>query len=149
MPARKPFHFQVTESSCFVVDSLHDNGRGYIRLKHEGSYRGVHQITWEECFGPIPPGMCVCHKCDNRACINPEHLFLGTDSDNKRDCVAKNRQARGATHGRTKLTIDSVRHIRDIYKPRIYTIRRISREFGVGYTTVRHILTRKNWRWLV
>lgn len=66
--------------------------RGYGQLfRAPGTPDRTHRISWELAHGAIPPGMYVCHKCDNPPCVNPEHLFVGTSSDNHRDCVAKGR----------------------------------------------------------
>jgi hypothetical protein len=90
------------------VEKKEDTGcwvwRGYTYVSGYGGYfdgekrRRAHRASWELANGPIPDGMLVLHRCDNRPCVNPDHLFLGTDSDNRRDCVAKNRtnQKRGS-----------------------------------------------------
>lgn len=62
----------------------------------------AHRVAYEQKFGLIPPGMAACHKCDVRACINPDHIFLGTHDDNMRDMVAKGR-ARGRLTGTAKV----------------------------------------------
>ena len=64
---------------------------GYGQVCIEGRHHAVHRLAWEEANGPIPDGMYVCHTCDNPACYNVDHLFLGTNSDNQRDSASKGR----------------------------------------------------------
>lgn len=65
---------------------------GYGVVSSGGRKYRAHRVVWTVCRGPIPPGMCVCHRCDNPNCINIDHLFLGTRKDNYDDMVAKGRQ---------------------------------------------------------
>jgi HNH endonuclease len=103
------------------------NWMGYIQSSGYGQFRlgnrpvTAHRLAWELWnVQEIPAGLCVCHHCDNRRCVNPEHLFLGTARDNVRDCIAKNRHVKGFCkghiHGRKKrlrkLTDTQVREIR-------------------------------------
>ncbi|MBA3727566.1 MAG: HNH endonuclease [Armatimonadetes bacterium] len=103
----------------------------------------AHRIAWKVTFGDIPDCLHVLHKCDNRACVNPAHLFLGTHQDNMRDMMAKGRQTRtiGEKNPRAKLTVDQVLAIRaDV---RMGTV--IAKEYRVTPTTVCQIKKRKSW----
>lgn len=78
---------------CWVFQSPAGNPRsGHRQISSRGRMRQAHRVAWELANGPIPPGMCVCHSCDNPPCVNPAHLWLGTVADNNRDRDAKGRR---------------------------------------------------------
>lgn len=91
-------------TGCWLWErSLGGPGYGNARIYGQQSY--AHRVSWIAYFGPIPNGMYVCHKCDVKACVNPEHFFLGTNRDNMLDMFSKGRgnRATGDRHGsRTK-----------------------------------------------
>lgn len=76
---------------------------GYGQFRFNGRNQGTHRVAWQLVNGPIPKGLCVCHRCDVKRCVNPDHLFLGTSADNNRDMAAKGRLVhnnKGRTHCR-------------------------------------------------
>jgi hypothetical protein len=107
----------------------------------------MHRITWMMAYGAIPDGMEVCHKCDNRPCCNPNHLFLGTHAENMADAARKKRFVRkkGESVKNAKLTEDKVRQIFEMYSMGDYTQVAISREVGVATTTVSRVLSKLAW----
>mgnify|MGYP003635175455 CR=1 FL=1 len=116
-------------SQCWEWNAYASKG-GYGQFKlSKKSYRS-HRLAYELCFGPIPPKMCVCHKCDNVKCCNPSHLFLGTQLDNVKDMMKKGRAAVGEGNGKSKLTNIQVNQIKDLLKSGL-TYREIGANFGV------------------
>lgn len=96
----------------------------------------THRAAYETFIGPIPDGMMVCHKCDVKICVNPEHLFLGTSADNMADCARKGRQARKLSEG----DVAQIRAICGISKAEL------ARLYGVSEAVIYGILTRRWWR---
>lgn len=114
---------------------------GYGKIGWRGKIYKAHRLAWEETNGPIPLGLFVCHHCDNPPCINPDHLFLGTNDDNTADKVSKGRQARGAEAGNVFLTERQVLAIRTDTRSH----RMIADAYGVCHTSVGLIKRRRRW----
>lgn len=132
---------QRTKSGCWIwCMCTHQQGYG-LAGNINGSTR-AHRISWTIFNGPIPVGLNVLHHCDVPACVNPDHLFLGTHQDNARDRTTKGRGARGKNHGNAKLNEQKVRAIRASPLPK----RRLARKYGVDPALIRNIQQHKIWK---
>ena len=129
--------WKVTELGCWECTS-HCRSRGYPVIQGIPGQR----FMYEECFGNIPHGMVVRHRCDNRACINPEHLELGTIKENMGDKKRCGTHPCGEKNHRHKLTWEQVREIRSL---RGMSQSSIGRLFGVHRSTIEDVLSNRGW----
>lgn len=144
-------------ASCWIWTGVKNiAGYGYVdQYKRHNVPRMAHRISYHLTNGPIPDGLLVLHKCDNPSCVNPSHLFLGTQKDNMRDCVEKGRKPRGPEHAarikevalkgesnkNSKLTESDVLSIRSDQR----TLGEIAKHYGVILNTVWRIKKRLAW----
>ena len=120
---------------------------GYGSFKDDGGKTVyAHRISWAINCGRIPKGLCVCHHCDNPNCVNPSHLFLGTDKDNKQDSMGKGRHAKGEIHGSAKLTEEDVKLARQIYADGKIGFGQLARRFGVCKRAMWKAIRRVTWK---
>ena len=112
--------------------------KGYGQLWWKKNWR-AHRFVWLLTYNYLFPELNVCHRCDNRACVNPAHLFLGTHKDNRVDCVLKDRHYH-------KLTKRHVRLLRKMHDTGKYGKRELARIFGVAYGTAWQILDNRIWK---
>ena len=115
----------------------------YGRICAGGRQVLVHRYSYEMYVGPIPADLCVCHRCDEPACVNPEHLFLGTRPENTADMDRKNRRARGQLVG-AKLTAEQVL----VIATRPGSTRKMAKEYGVSRPTIQQILRGNTWQYV-
>jgi len=143
-------YVQKTDEGCWEWSGgLYSSGYGQFR----GSETRAHRMAFVLTKGKIPKGQIVCHSCDNKKCVNPDHLFLGTTQDNIDDKVSKGRQAQGETQHLSKFTEKQVLEIRSRYEGRQLKIRdpvdgikALAKEFGVFEQAIRSIINRSTWR---
>jgi len=162
-------HVDRTSSpkGCWIwTGTLNASGYGRIKITFtDGTFeRLAHRVSYRWWKGPIPMGLLVCHirACSDSTCVNPAHLYTGTDQDNTDDRVAVGNQPKGRTHhmhlhpeyaargaaaGRSKLTDVQVRVARALHR-RDHMIKSIARRFGVTATAISAIVHSKTWRHL-
>lgn len=136
-----------TNGGCWLW-SLAPTRHGYAQVKREGKTHRVNRLSFLAFKGSIPDGMQVCHSCDVRLCVNPDHLWLGGASENRLDCVSKGRGniPKGSDNGRSKLLLDQVREIRRLCSEG-FTQAEVSRMFSIDASTVSDIKRGKSWAW--
>lgn len=108
----------------------------------------AHRISFYLTHHQLPEKMCVCHKCDNTRCVNPEHLFLATKAENSYDRDRKKRQAFGTKNGKHRLTPDEVQKIRRMSFVQNVLGTEIAKAFNVSRGAIQHIIQGFTWRWL-
>lgn len=122
----------------------HPDGYGLIRVGDRVVL--AHRLSWELHVGEIAGGLFVLHHCDTRACVRPDHLYLGTNADNVRDRETRNRRRDliGSANGRAKLSSGQVLEIR-AQRARGATVEALSKQFGVSGGLVYQIVNRRVW----
>lgn len=150
-----------TDGCWLWIGSTTTHGYGVIGTGTGKAAEYAHRLSYEWAHGPIPDGLFVCHRCDTPSCVNPQHLFLGTQSDNMRDAAKKGRTAAGARSGahthpesvvrgeqlpQSKLTEHDVRAIRSRYTIEAISQRALARQYGVSHMIIRRILAGELWK---
>lgn len=120
---------------------------GVLTFKNVRTF--AHRLSYETFVGQIPPKMVVCHKCDVPNCVNPAHLFVGTQKDNMVDCKQKRRfnHRQGVCHANHKLTEEQVLDIYNSKKSGAGTSA-MARKYNVTPSVVVSIMNGRSWKWL-
>lgn len=125
--------------------------QGYGSIRFGKKPYPAHRVAWELLYGEIPEGMLVLHKCDNKCCVRPGHLYIGTQKDNVRDIFDRNRMP--GKHKRRpkpghlhKLSVEQVKEIRIRYANKESSTRKLAKEYGVAQVTIWDIISRNSWR---
>lgn len=151
-PLTKRFWNKVSKTSGCWLWMAGTNKKGYGRIQLQNSKRKIlaHRLSWELEYGPIPEGLKVLHKCDNPSCVNPKHLFLGTDKDNAIDRDSKGRgnwdnADHGENHHCAKLTYKKVSEIKQLLSQNERG-KDIAMQFGVSKNTISKIKLGLTWK---
>jgi len=150
LPERFRLKINFTES-CWLWKAGKTSG-GYGYYKSKGKQFPAHRFSWIHFKGSIPEGLFVCHKCDVRTCVNPDHLFLGNNQENTADRHNKGRTASLERNGNSKLTSKEIDEIRRLYRPghapfkSEFSTKSLAKRFGVSQTHICRIVNQQSWR---
>lgn len=150
--SRKRFFERIEKQTngCWIwTGAISDTGYGKACIGHQRTMN-AHKLMYLLVKGPVEEGFYVCHTCDNRACVNPEHLFKGSPHDNIHDMITKGRAKfpnprYGQLNPSSKLTWKEVRKIRKEYQPGVVTMKELGKKYGVTGTQIRHIVRNIHW----
>lgn len=148
MIARFLSHVDRSNEGCWNWNGI-ENSNGYGRFSINDRHELSHRVSYRIFFGEIPEGLNVCHQCDNRKCVNPDHLWLGSQSENLIDASAKGRMKRPDTradrNGNTSLTWEKVHAIRDMHGRGVRKFH-IAKLFNVSPSTISNITNHETWK---
>ena len=138
-----------SEDGCWLW-TAGGRGTGYGAIKYNGKIVDAHRVSWILHFGEIPEGMFICHKCDVRKCVNPDHLFIGTHKDNMQDCIKKGRFVRSEISQFKNGNKPPNRHYSELFIKLILdgiknkgelSLKNLSEMYGVSYQFIRDLNT--------
>lgn len=134
------------DNSCWLWTSALDT-KGYGVIQIHGKTIKATRVAYQLTTGPIPPGLLMCHTCDNPPCVNPRHLYAGSYSENGIDASQRGRLVimRGEDHIRAKLTNSEAEEVRRLYRKGGFSQREIGERYGLAQTTVSRIVRGKRY----
>lgn len=141
-------YYAEPNSGCWLWEGSMRNGYGVMKVSGRKHY--AHRLSWEIYRGPVPVGVEVCHQCDNKCCVNPAHLFVGTHRDNMMDAwckgiISKPPTLTGEQHHAARLTIADVAQIRN-RRTMGETLLSIARDYGMTKENIGAIVRRQTWK---
>lgn len=137
-------HVTKSDEGCWEWSGIILDGYGYLGVDRH--LRRANRLSWKLHFGDIPDHLCVLHSCDNRRCVNPAHLFLGTPADNAADMVRKGRSMKGTRNHKAKLTPEKVGQLRADWATGKYLQRELGAKYGITQAQAGNIIRQISWK---
>ncbi|MCK5607586.1 HNH endonuclease [Candidatus Pacearchaeota archaeon] len=139
---------EPTKDGCIEWQGCR-NACGYGVVRVDRATMLAHRVTYEAFVKKIPSGLQVLHQCDNPACVNIKHLFIGTHQDNMNDKKKKGRDATGEAVGGSKLTPSDVRKIREMNSTGEYSLNKMGKKFSVSHKTIQKVVNGVTWKHVI
>lgn len=136
-------HYTVKESGCWEWHNVASHGYGMFTVEAR-NFQLAHRVSFELFIGPIPEGALICHRCDNRPCVNPEHLYAGSYSDNMRDAQERGQYFRERARN-VRLSQTIVDEIRALYATGAYTQKALAEKFGTAQGHISRLVHYIQW----
>jgi len=137
----------LNENGCLEWKRyINKHGYGYIFVK--GKSWSIHRYSYFLTYGKIPKEKWILHKCDNRKCINPNHLYLGDNAQNVKDRVSKNRSAIAEKNKASKLTIEQVKNIKILLRDGVPGLR-LAKQYKMSQATIAEIKRNEIWKHVI
>lgn len=121
-------------------------GPGYGSFKVNRKSTSAHRFSYQLFYGRIPKGLCVLHSCDNRLCVKPTHLRLGTHKENMEDCIKRGRIAWGERQGLSRFSVSQVKAIRHLHGVQKISIYKIAKMYKCSTSALESIVKYKTWK---
>lgn len=141
---KKEIKYVINENGCHICISHSTNTGGYIKIMRNKKLIYIHRMIYEEKFGDLQKGIIVRHKCDNRNCINLDHLEHGTHQDNMNDMVQRGRSLKGEKNRNSKLKDNDILDIKNLLKEGKLTQSEIASFYGIYQSSISNIKLGKN-----
>lgn len=137
---KNSIEYEINDKGCHICTSHKKHHTGYIQIKVGNKLKLLHRVMYEEKYGTIPKGLCACHICDTRNCINPDHIFLGTQADNVKDMINKGRKINSIGKNQYGFKLFKAIRMLDNYEEISFNQSEFARKYGLDQPNIQHCL---------
>jgi hypothetical protein len=144
----KPVEYYTNEKGCWICTSHARGGNGYPQVGVNRKITTIARVLLKQKYRDFSSNVHVLHRCDDKGCINPEHLYIGTNKDNMNDRRERCRlpSCKGENNANSFITHEDVELIRHLYSETVTSHRQLATQFGISKTQITRILNNKQWK---